>query len=335
MELEKAGYTDTLLIEVTGTSKAESGQQLTAIIKLTIRLENIANYKKTETAYIVDVTGASPDVDVYIVGSKMYFDQYTADVDDFTTHITFGDEKHNPFDVVAWIYDEPEFSLVGEIEEYNGVKLSNSSEATIRFRMRDIQEEPRLTFRLETETTLYETKEYQVVYRDMIGESPNDYRDPKGIYFEKTSATIKIGEEYTPVVWGVATGEPVDATINIPNTGSNRLVVDLMNEKTIVGTAEGVTYITATYDYMDGISYKSNSMKIIVESSKPEPSVRTGYITLSDPTSKVNVRKGPGTSYAVAGFLKHGTAVQVVGFSGDWCKLSNGYYVNSAYVRFA
>ena len=169
----------------------------------------------------------------------------------------------------------------------------------------------------------------------MIGESPNDYRDPKGIYFEKTSATIKIGEEYTPVVWGVATGEPVDATINIPNTGSNRLVVDLMNEKTIVGTAEGVTYITATYDYMDGISYKSNSMKIIVESSKPEPSVRTGYITLSDPTSKVNVRKGPGTSYAVAGFLKHGTAVQVVGFSGDWCKLSNGYYVNSAYVRFA
>ena len=55
---------------------------------------------------------------------------------------------------------------------------------------------------------------------------------------------------------------------------------------------------------------------------------QTMYVT----ARTLNVRKGPGTSYAKAGTLSRGTAVQVVGFSGNWAKLSNGYYVSTSYL---
>ena len=55
---------------------------------------------------------------------------------------------------------------------------------------------------------------------------------------------------------------------------------------------------------------------------------QTMYVT----ARTLNVRKGPGTSYAKVGTLSRGTAVQVVGFSGNWAKLSNGYYVSTSYL---
>ena len=50
-------------------------------------------------------------------------------------------------------------------------------------------------------------------------------------------------------------------------------------------------------------------------------------------TTSVNYRTGPGTNYKVKGVYKKGKAITVVGLSGKWAKLSNGYYVYLKYIK--
>ncbi len=247
-----------------------------------------------------------------------------------------------------------------------------------------------ISFEIETTGAIYETKDYEVVVRDNIKPA-----DPKGIYFVESEKTIAIGESYTPVVYGVATDRKVDATNIIPDD-TYRQVLDL-DDKTIIGTKEGVAYITAEFQPADGMTnYKASSMKIVVTDKKVEEdtdkdgktymvtasslrvrsgagtnfsqigslkngatvkveSIANGWAKLENggyvsaqylaevvdngeaqtmyvTARTLNVRKGPGTSYAKVGTLSRGTAVQVVGFSGNWAKLSNGYYVSTSYL---
>ena len=205
----------------------------------------------------------------------------------------------------------------------------------------------------------------------------------------------KIGEEYTPVVLGVATGKKVDAKI-VPGDRTDRQVIDCDGD-TVIGTQEGVAYITAEYTPAGGKLYETNAMKITVTAGNVEDdddnkdgktyivtasslrvrsgagtnfsqigslkngatvkveSIANGWAKLENggyvsaqylaevvdngeaqtmyvTARTLNVRKGPGTSYAKVGTLSRGTAVQVVGFSGNWAKLSNGYYVSTSYL---
>jgi len=49
--------------------------------------------------------------------------------------------------------------------------------------------------------------------------------------------------------------------------------------------------------------------------------------------SALNIRKGPGTSYDLAGpVLPNKTVVDVVSISGDWAKLVSGYYCFAPYL---
>ena len=52
-----------------------------------------------------------------------------------------------------------------------------------------------VVFKMEDNSSIYETKEYDIVIRETIKE-----RDPEGIYFAESTKTIRIGETYTPVI---------------------------------------------------------------------------------------------------------------------------------------
>ncbi len=58
-------------------------------------------------------------------------------------------------------------------------------------------------------------------------------------------------------------------------------------------------------------------------------------VTIGTATTGANLRAGPGTKYAVAGAIKAGQAVTVVGTSTDkaWYHLNDGHWVFAALVK--
>ena len=397
VEATKSGYTDTYLVEVTGTlNKGQKDEKvLTESVKITLKLENTSEYKNAKTATISKIESTDRQVlDAYIVGSKIYLDfvdEYEA-VED-AIEITFKDNNGDLFDVVTWAEEVESKDGKGAVNSVISIgeetKLSDSkTKYDVNVKAGDECKE--IVFTLQTASAIYETKAYDVVVREDIKEA-----DPKGIYFAESTKTIKIGEEYTPVVLGVATGKKVDATI-IPGDRTDRQVIDCDGD-TVIGTQEGVAYITAEYTPAGGKLYETNAMKITVTAGNVEDddddkdgktymvtasslrvrsgagtnfsqigslkngatvkveSIANGWAKLENggyvsaqylaevvdngeaqtmyvTARTLNVRKGPGTSYAKAGTLSRGTAVQVVGFSGNWAKLSNGYYVSTSYL---
>ena len=409
VELTKAGYSDTFNIRIEGKGTLTNGVQVDLVQtgKVTVKLENTSEYKNAKTAKISKIESTDRDeFDAYIVGSKIYLDVVAseANAEEFLhdLKLTFKDNNGDLFDVVTWAYtassEAGERLSIFKVEAEDGDKLTDSAmEYTVRLGaaegnaklMNDV------VFELETETAIYETKEYDVVVRYGIKEA-----DPKGIYFAESSKTIKIGEEYTPVVMGVATGKKVDAKI-VPGDRTDLQVIDVTDGETVIGTREGVAYITAEYKpagMSEYQTYKTNAMKITVTAGNVDDDDDTttdgktyivtasslrvrsgagtnfsqigslkngatvkvesiangwaklengGYVsaqylaevvdngeaqTMYVTARTLNVRKGPGTSYAKVGTLSRGTAVQVVGFSGNWAKLSNGYYVSTSYL---
>ena len=75
----------------------------------------------------------------------------------------------------------------------------------------------------------------------------------------------------------------------------------------------------------------SSSSSSSAASSKTTTSKFVSYKAKT--TSAVNYRTGPGTNYKKKGTYKKGTTITVVGLSGSWAKLSNGYYVYLKYLK--
>ena len=412
IELTKAGYYDTMNIRVVGTrTDSDSGFKytVTQTAKITVKLENTADYKTARDADIYDIeTNDRGTLDAYIVGDKIYLD-FVAKKSEFLNNdkveykknnilkITFCDDDGDLFDVETWAYEPSSTKKTGDaiIQLSKEANLEDSAlnyNVVLTNRV-DTDYAKGVTFKLETDTAIYETGEYDVVVRYGVREA-----DPKGVYFAESSKTIKVGETYSPVVLGVATNARVDADL-APGSGTDVQVVDFNDDgDAVIGTREGVAYITASYTTNYGKTYKTNAMKITVTaqgatddddddkdgktymvtasslrvrsgagtnfsqigSLKNGATVKVesiangwaklengGYVsaqylaevvdngeaqTMYVTARTLNVRKGPGTSYAKVGTLSRGTAVQVVGFSGNWAKLSNGYYVSTSYL---
>ena len=127
---------------------------------------------------------------------------------------------------------------------------------------------------------------------------------------------------------GIATGKKVDATVTYGKDGKgtkvNAQYIDVEDGATVIGTQEGVAYITASYKTNNGVEYVASSMKIVVAGA----GTTTYYVTCRT----LNVRKGAGTSYAKAGKLHRGDKVEVVSISQNWAKLANGTYVSAKYI---
>lgn len=326
VELTKAGYTDTYLITVKGTV---SNVEVTETAKISLTLKNGSDYKPGKTAVIKSISSNQKEMDAYIVGSKIYLDLVESDkaigLNGKTVDITFGDENGANFTKVTWASDPAKvLKLVKE------VKLDKST-ATYYTAPENLDKTTKLSFKLETADAIYETKEYSVVIRTDVKEA-----DPKGIYFAESTKTIKVGESYTPVVMGVETGKKVKAEIEYGTAyGStvkvNAQYIDLEDKKTVIGTQEGVAYITASYTTNTGVKYTASSMKIVVAGATevaPAEGTTTYYVTCRT----LNVRKGAGTSYAKAGKLHRGDKVEVVSISKNWAKLANGTYVSAKYI---
>lgn len=319
VELTKAGYTDSYVITV----KGKVGEvETTETAKVSVTLKNTAEYKNAKTAVIKSISSNQKDMDAYIVGSKIYLD--LAEKDEATglygktVDITFGDENGANFTKVTWASNPAKILKLDK-----EVKLDKST-ATYYAAPENMDKKTKLSFKLETSDAIYETKEYTVVVRTGVVEA-----DPKGIYFAESTKTLKVGESYAPVVMGVATGKKVNADI-LPGTKTDLQVIDI-DDKKVIGTKEGVAYITATYQAVgQNKPYTSSSMKIIVTEGEVAPAegTTTYYVTCRT----LNVRKGAGTSYAKAGKLHRGDKVEVVSISKDWAKLANGTYVSAKYI---
>lgn len=328
VELTKSGYTDSFVISVKGKTSATNGIETTETAKISVTLKNTADYKNAKTAVIKSISSNQKDMDAYIVGSKIYLDLVERDkatgLNGKTVDITFGDENGANFTKVTWASDPAKvLKLVKE------VKLDKST-ATYYTAPENLDKTTKLSFKLETADAIYETKEYSVVIRTDVKEA-----DPKGIYFAESTKTIKVGESYTPVVMGVETGKKVKAEIEYGTAyGStvkvNAQYIDLEDKKTVIGTQEGVAYITASYTTNTGVKYTASSMKIVVagEAEVAPAGTTTYYVTCRN----LNVRKGAGTSYAKAGMLHRGDKVEVVSISKNWAKLANGTYVSAKYI---
>ena len=319
VELTKAGYTDSYVITVKGKIGAV---ETTETAKISVTLKNTADYKNAKTAVIKSISSNQKDMDAYIVGSKIYLD--LAEKDEATglygktVDITFGDENGANFTKVTWASNPAKILKLDK-----EVKLDKST-ATYYAAPENMDKKTKLSFKLETSDAIYETKEYTVVVRTGVVEA-----DPKGIYFAESTKTLKVGESYTPVVMGVATGKKVNADI-LPGTKTDLQVIDI-DDKKVIGTKEGVAYITATYQAVgQNKPYTSSSMKIIVagETEVAPAGTTTYYVTCRN----LNVRKGAGTSYAKAGMLHRGDKVEVVSISKNWAKLANGTYVSAKYI---
>lgn len=329
VELTKAGYTDSYVITVKGKV---GDVEITETAKISLTLKNGADYKTAKTATITGVSTDKKALDAYIVGSKIYLD-FVANNPSGTTDeqikLTFADENGAKFSVVTWAYKSGIFMPQKKgAPAADGVKLDKSA-ANFRVENCESANGKKVTFKLETANAIYETKEYTVVTRTGIVEA-----DPKGIYFAESTKTIKVGESYTPVVMGIATGKKVDATVTYGKDGKgtkvNAQYVDVEDGATVIGTQEGVAYITASYKTNNGVEYVASSMKIVVAGAAevaPEGTT-TYYVTCRN----LNVRKGAGTSYAKAGMLHRGDKVEVVSISKNWAKLANGTYVSAKYI---
>ena len=330
VELTKAGYTDSYFITVKGKV---GDVEITETAKISLTLKNGADYKTAKTATITGVSTDKKALDAYIVGSKIYLDfvdNNPSGTTDEQIKLTFADENGAKFSVVTWAYKSGIFMPQKKgVPADDGVKLDKSA-ANFRVENCESANGKKVTFKLETASAIYETKEYTVVTRTGIVEA-----DPKGIYFAESTKTIKVGESYTPVVMGVATGKKVDAIVTYGKDGKgtkvNAQYVDVEDGATVIGTQEGVAYITASYKTNNGVEYVASSMKIVVAGAAevaPAEGTTTYYVTCRT----LNVRKGAGTSYAKAGKLHRGDKVEVVSISQNWAKLANGTYVSAKYI---
>lgn len=331
VELTKAGYSDTYLVTVKATV---NNVEITETAKISLTFKNGADYKTAKTATITGVSTDKKALDAYIVGSKIYLDfvaNNIAGITDEQIKLTFADENGAKFSGVTWAYKSGIFMPQKDgAPAAGGVKLDKKSAANFRVENCESANGKKVTFKLETASAIYETKEYTVVTRTGIVEA-----DPKGIYFAESTKTIKVGESYTPVVMGIATGKKVDAKVtygkDIQGTKVNAQYVDVEDGATVIGTQEGVAYITASYKTNNGVEYVASSMKIVVAGAAevaPAEGTTTYYVTCRT----LNVRKGAGTSYAKAGKLHRGDKVEVVSISKNWAKLANGTYVSAKYI---
>ncbi len=68
-------------------------------------------------------------------------------------------------------------------------------------------------------------------------------------------------------------------------------------------------------------------------SSASTPSQPPKVLYKAKTTDKLNYRTGPGTNYKKVGTYKKGTTLSIVGTTGNWSILNNGYYVSSKWLK--
>ncbi|MDR3304664.1 MAG: SH3 domain-containing protein, partial [Clostridiales Family XIII bacterium] len=189
------------------------------------------------------------------------------------------------------------------------------------------------------------------------------YSDILAFYYNVGSATKLVVMPWTVDTGGSASGSPASGTVNAAaglNVRSGAGVSYSILGALSKGKAVQITGQTGDWyhiDYNGKAGYVNKAYVTLaagaqipgtpatpaapsVPSAPAEPSepaapqTQTG--TVNTPGTTLNVRGGPGTTYAILGSLKHGAAVTVAGETGNWYQISyNGKtaYVSKSYVK--
>ncbi len=146
----------------------------------------------------------------------------------------------------------------------------------------------------------------------------------------ETSAPTEKPESFTGIV-------KVSGSLNVrKGPGTTYAVVGKLHngdKVTVTGSTDGwyaISYDGGTGYVSSAYITKSDGSETSAPTEKPESF--TGVVKVS---GSLNVRKGPGTTYAVVGKLRNGDKVTVTGSTDGWYAISNDGgtgYVSSAYI---
>ena len=131
---------------------------------------------------------------------------------------------------------------------------------------------------------------------------------------------------------------------NTNNTSTNTATVntDGLNFRNGAGTSYSVIKVLNKGDKVEVISESNGWSKVKYDSrlgyvsSKYIDKTNESYTIKEVSTNNLNVRTGPGTSYAVIGKLNTGSKVEVISESNGWSKIkysNKTAYVSSGYLR--
>ena len=110
VELTKAGYSDTYLVQITGKN-SDKTVTVTETAKVSVKLVNIAAYKDAKTATITNIASDKKVVDAYIVGSKIYLD-YVGAANGTTIDLTFADENGKAFTAITYANEPSDLTAI-------------------------------------------------------------------------------------------------------------------------------------------------------------------------------------------------------------------------------
>lgn len=323
VELGEQSRRETLHISMQST---RNGVDVVQNAEITLDLVNTETVKPEREARILDIRSLEPKLlDAYIVGDRIYLDYTSAAQEGCAVRITFGDEAGEPFSCITWAEGVLCKAGTAALRLETETRLENSASEYL-LSPDGCREEVR--FLLETQAYEWRTSKYDVVVREHIPQP-----DPKGVYFAQSEHTLAVGERFTPVVMGVATGRAVTPDALLVGAGASAEVIDIdAEEKSVIGTRAGVAYITASYR-PGGTEhgYETASMKITVTPGRSVPPEGDADATVVL-CRRLNVRSGAGTEHPVLRRAHRGEVLQVVSIAQGWARLTDGSFVCARYI---
>ncbi len=131
------------------------------------------------------------------------------------------------------------------------------------------------------------------------------------------------------------------AVVGTLKHGTKVTVLSVSNGWSCIKTDSLTGYVKSTYLVAASgplPTEKPEATPVPEVTAKPEGTAAPGgiaVIKLNSSSSRLNVRKGPSTSTAIVGTLKHNTQVEVLEASGDWSRIRSGSltgYVMTSYL---
>jgi uncharacterized protein YraI len=135
---------------------------------------------------------------------------------------------------------------------------------------------------------------------------------------------------------GPGTGTPVNRTVTVTSAsgvnirsgpGTNYAIIGGLGN----GARANVVALSNGFYRLSSGGWIAASLTSGGSTTPPMGGPGTGFVTIRA-ASGVNVRSGPGTSYAIIGGLGNGARVRVVSSSNGFYQLSSGGWVSSAYA---
>ena len=239
----------------------------------------------------------------------------------------------------------------GGVEDMLGLSINSSSNEIVSV------EESGAAFTLSFRRFGHGVGMSQRGAQQMAGAYGKSYRDILSFYYPGTTvATRSLGESLYGA-GGEVIGGDTDPEETLSYGSSGEAVKELQRNLQALGFFEGSiggNYLTLTEQAVkayqtargltaDGVATPELQKRIAQEAQggeqptpTPAPQYPLALIQMPKVNVRLNVRKGPGTSYRIAGTLTHGTQVEVLGASGSWSQIrteSLEGYVMTTYLK--